>query len=110
MKTLLLLPTLAAPPPHPLPPPLLPSSPPPEVSAGQARGAKDGGGGASVALLLRGEPQIWSGGSIGKARPVSSRAGGGSGVPAARVAGSGGRWQPAAVSAAVSAKSLEAEI
>ena len=87
-------------------PPRPTSSPPPEAAAGQARGAKDGGGGASVALPLRGEPRIWSGGSIGKARPASSRAGGGSGVPAARAAGSGGRWRPAAASAAVGARDL----
>jgi hypothetical protein len=97
------LPTLAAPRPHPF---TLPSSPPPEAAAGQARGAKDGGGGASAALPLRGEPRIWSGGSIGEARQASSRAGGGSGVPAARAAGSGGRWRPAAASAVAGARDL----
>ena len=35
------------------------------------------------------KPRIWKGGSIGKARLANNRAGGGSGVPAARAAGDG---------------------
>lgn len=87
---------------NPRPPPGAPfpqpPSPPPEAAAGQARGAaKDGGGGASGcpastwgALDL--EQRLQWGGAAGSA--ASGRVDGGSGVLAARAAGS--RWSRAA--------------